>query len=153
MINDPEAIWVQSNQNVNRSMKLIQVILEFGTENECQSRVQQLYEINKYVKTNISRLRLLMISEGCASCEKCPPFSHSTPKSSICTEVVRSSTQMQVQFDSTEVTMLRWLMEDMKATWTVNLKQCERGMRPDMDPKGAELILRDIETILSKVSN
>ena len=39
------------------------------------------------------------------------------------------------------------------ATWTVNLKQCERGMRPDMDPKGAELILRDIETILSKVSN
>jgi len=60
---------------------------------------------------------------------------------------------MQVQFDSTEVTMLRWLMEDMKATWTVNLKQCERGMRPNMDPEGAKLILRDIETILSKVSN
>lgn len=58
---------------------------------------------------------------------------------------------MQVQFDSTEATILRWLMDDMKATWSVNLKQCERGMRPNMDPEGAKLILRDIETIIAKL--
>jgi|SaaInlV_120m_DNA_3_1039746.scaffolds.fasta_scaffold35640_3 hypothetical protein len=51
-----------------------------------------------------------------------------------------------------EVQVLRDALSDYRRTWMGLIRDCEEGRRPNMDPKGAQMILDDTEELMRRLS-
>jgi len=49
--------------------------------------------------------------------------------------------------------VLRDALKDYRKTWESYLRDCDEGKRPNMDPVGAKMILKDIEGLIERLSD
>ena len=58
---------------------------------------------------------------------------------------------MTITANDYEVQVLRDALSDYRKTWVSYIRDCDEGKRPNMDPRGAKIILEDIEGLIDRL--
>ena len=60
--------------------------------------------------------------------------------------------QITINIDVHELSSLKAALLDYRANWLTMVRDCQEGLRPNMDVVGATMILEETESLIAKVT-